>query len=160
MPLNPESKQYMREHFVEEIALALEREGLPRMTGRVFGHLLICHPTHQSSADLAEALQASRGAISQSTRALLGAGLIQRAPRPGSRAMFFEVSPASFDRILHASVARIQIMRELSERGLSLLSDRPVEDRERLRAFRDMFAFMEEQFPALIEHWDQRRKES
>ncbi len=160
MPLNPESEQYMREHFVEEIALALEREGLPRMTGRVLGHLLICAPQQQSSSDLADALQASRGAISQSTRALLAAGLIQRVPRPGSRKMYFEVTPDSLDRVMHASVARIQIMRELMDKGLALLEDRPAEQRERLQAFRDMFAFMEEQYPALLERWDQRRKES
>jgi DNA-binding transcriptional regulator GbsR (MarR family) len=158
--MNPESEKYLRDHFVEEVALALEREGLPRMTGRVFGHLLICEPTAQSSADLAEALQASRGAISQSTRALIGAGLIQRVPKPGSRKMYFEVTPDSFDTLLHASVARIAIMRELSEKGLALLADRPAEQAARLRAFRDMFAFMEQHYPALIERWDQRRKES
>lgn len=140
------------------MALVFEAEGLPRMYGRVVGNLLICVPAQQSSAELAEALQASRGAISQATRALMQMNLIVRVPRPGTRAMYFELHPDGLDRAMHAGLARIAIVRQLADRGLRLLEHESEESRERIRAFRDLFAFMEDEYPKLLERWDQLKE--
>lgn len=145
-------------HFVEEIAVYFEREGLPRMYGRILGHLLVCSPAHQSSGQLAEALTASKGAISQATRALLQAQLIQRRPMPGSRATYFEMRPGTMDQIMHGSIARIRHGREITERGLELIAGLPPHERERLEEFRDVFGFMEREYPLLLERWDVRRR--
>ena len=47
--------------FVEEMGQALATYGMTPMAGRMWGWLLICEPPEQTAADLAEALQASRG---------------------------------------------------------------------------------------------------
>ena len=44
------------------------------MAGRMWGWLLICEPPEQTAAEIAEALQASRGAISGTARILTTAG--------------------------------------------------------------------------------------
>lgn len=47
--------------YIEEAGLLLERFGLPRMTGRVLGALLLAEPLEQTAEELAATLQASRG---------------------------------------------------------------------------------------------------
>ncbi|MBA3470937.1 MAG: hypothetical protein H0T53_14985 [Herpetosiphonaceae bacterium] len=56
--------------FVEKVGLLYEQVGLQRMAGRILGWLLICDPPAQSAADLAAALDASKGSISGITRQL------------------------------------------------------------------------------------------
>lgn len=124
------------------------------MYGRILGHLITCSPPHQSSAELADALSASRGAISTATRALLQAELIQRKPVPGSRALYFEMRPGTMDHLMHAAIARVRQGREMADRGLALLTDRPTAERQRLQEFRDVFSFMEQEYPKLLERWD------
>lgn len=148
------------QHFVEEVAIYFEREGMPRMLGRILGHLLVCSPPHQSSAELADALHASRGAISTATRSLLQAELIQRKPVPGSRSMYFEIRPGTMDALLHSATSRVRQGREMIDRGLRLIADQSPEERRRLEEFRDVFAFMEREYPKLIERWDAERAQS
>ena len=53
------------------------------MAGRMWGWLLICDPPEQTAGDIADALQASRGAISGTARILSSAGIIRRSTRRG-----------------------------------------------------------------------------
>lgn len=138
----------------------MEQEGLPRMTGRVMGYLLVCEPPHKSSAELAEALNASRGAISTATRALLQTGLIHRRPMPGSRATYLEMRPEAMNQLLHGQAMRLGMMQQVIEQGLDLLTDRPPELRARLQEFHDVLAFFQDEYPKLIARWDAKQKES
>lgn len=151
---------YRRGLFVEDFAGLMEKEGLPRMYGRVLGFLLIAHPNHQSSAQLADGLNASRGAISTATRALVEAGFVHRKKIQGERSLYFEVRPDTMSRVMHASALRLQLTREVAERGLALLDHREDVDRSRLGGFRDVLAFMEDEFPRLLERWEQKRRET
>ena len=53
--------------------------------------------------DLAEALQASRGAISGTARMLATAGMIRRTKRGGDRREFFSAPPEAFDQFLRGA---------------------------------------------------------
>ena len=75
--------------WVEELAMALERDGLPRMAGRIFGWLLLCDPPEQTLEDLAGALHGSKASMSTMTRLLAGAGLIERMRLPGASVPVF-----------------------------------------------------------------------
>ena len=57
-------------HFVEEMGQFLAGLGMTPMAGRMWGWLLICDPPEQTAAEIADALQASRGAISGTARIL------------------------------------------------------------------------------------------
>lgn len=151
---------YRTTHFVESIATLMEQEGFPRMTGRVMGMMMICDPPHQSSAELADALNASRGAISTATRALLQTGLIHRRPMPGSRATFFEMKPNAIDQLLHGQLVRLRLFKQVITDGLKILEPQPVEIQTRLREFLEVLDFMEAEFPKLIARWDAQHKES
>jgi|AMFO01.1.fsa_nt_gi Predicted transcriptional regulators len=151
--------QDLRErHFVEEVGLLLEQWGMARMAGRVLGRLLICQPTHQSSAELAEYLGASRASISTSTRVLMRAGLAQRVAIQGTRASYFAVQPSSFDMLFQAELMQSRLAREVLDRGLDVMAGSPSSATERLREMRDLFAFVEHEMPALLQRWRTQRE--
>ena len=56
--------------FVEEMGQYLASYGMTPMAGRMWGWLLICEPPEQTAAEIAEALQASRGSVSGTARLL------------------------------------------------------------------------------------------
>ena len=61
--------------FVERWSRILAAEGLPPVAGRLWAWLLVCEPREQSVDDIAEAIGASRGAISGAVRWLEPSGL-------------------------------------------------------------------------------------
>jgi len=86
------------ERFVEELGVLLEAEaGTPRMVGRTLGWLLVCDPAEQSAAELAQALQASKGSISTATRVLLRMGIVERVRIRGERFDRFRAQPEAWD---------------------------------------------------------------
>ena len=47
-----DTQQLAEEHIVEDFGLAFEQTGMPRMSGRIIGSLLISDPPHQSMDQL------------------------------------------------------------------------------------------------------------
>jgi DNA-binding transcriptional regulator GbsR (MarR family) len=135
--------------FAEEVGRVFEQLGVPRMTGRILGWLLICDPPRQSSAALGSALGASKGAISTATRLLETYGLVKRIAVPGARGDFFEITPDAFSRA-HDQLGKARLFRELMERGLAVLGDEDSPRADRLRETHALYAFMEREIPALF----------
>lgn len=154
-----ESHQSEQQHFVEDVGMAFEQAGLPRMAGRILGWLLICDPPYQSSGELSEVLQASKGSISTMTQLLLQLGLIERLSLPGRRRDYFRIKPDSWSEIMKRRMVLVATFRRLADRGLELLNGHTPEQRERLEAMRSLYAFFEREVPALFERWERERKE-
>ncbi len=146
-------------HFVEEVGLSFEQSGLPRMAGRILGWLLIADPPHQSTRELAEALMASKGSISTMTRLLIRIGLIERLSLPGVRHDYFRLQPGAWHQMIKQSGDQITASRQLAERGLELVKDKNPLTRQWLEEMRDMNAFFEREFPALLKRWEQEHRE-
>jgi DNA-binding transcriptional regulator GbsR (MarR family) len=136
--------------FVEEMGQFLGSIGMTPMAGRMWGYLLICEPPEQTAAQIAEALKASRGAISGTARLLAGPGLIRRMTRPGDRREYFSAPPEALDSMLASAGAIYRQMREMAERGLAATADRPAEARARLQEFHDVMTFVEQEVPRLV----------
>ena len=83
--------------FVESMGQLMGNYGLGPMAGRVWAWLLICDPPEQTAGELAEALKASRGAISGAAAFLAAARLIHRMRRRGDRREHFSVPPGAFE---------------------------------------------------------------
>jgi DNA-binding transcriptional regulator GbsR (MarR family) len=152
--------------FVEEMGQFLGSIGMTPMAGRMWGFLLICEPPEQTAAQIAEALHASRGAISGTARLLAGPGLIRRSTRPGDRREYFSAPAEALDSMLASAGAIYRQMREMAERGLTAMADRPPEARARLQEFHDVMTFVEQEVPRLVGEFlrdraadKQRRKE-
>ncbi len=137
-------------HFVEEMGQYLASYGMTPMAGRMWGWLLICEPPEQTAAEIAEALQASRGAISGTARILTTAGMVRRTTRRGDRREYFSAPPEALDSMLTSASVTYRRLREIAERGLVAMADASPNARARLEEFRDVIAFIERELPLVI----------
>lgn len=148
-----------KQELVEEFGIYFEKVGLQRMAGRIIGWLLICDPPHQTMQDLCDVLQASKSAVSVATRQLITLYLIERISLPGERRDYFRASSDMWNRSFHARMHQLTELRQLAERGIKLLANESeAEHFKRLELMRDANAFMESEFPKLLEQWDEEKK--
>ena len=152
------AQQVEEQHFVEEVGVAFERTGLPRMAGRILGSLFISDPPYQSAVELADVLQASKGSISTMTRHLIQLGFIERFSMPGVRHDYFQLRTNAWEKLIgHGLEDKIRICRQLAEHGLELLAGKPPVTRKWLTEMRDIYAFLDKELPVLIGRWEQKR---
>ena len=139
--------------FVEEMGRYLGSLGMTPMAGRMWGWLLISDNEEQTAGEMAEALQASRGAISGTARILAGAGLIRRTTRRGDRKEYFSAPPEALESLLKSGGRIYSDLQQITERGLASIADRPPQARERLEEMRDVLAFIGAEIPTLVERF-------
>jgi DNA-binding transcriptional regulator GbsR (MarR family) len=143
--------------FSEEASTLFERTGLAPMAGRILGWLLVADPAEQSAEELAEALDASRGSVSMSTRLLIDIGVVDRVRVRGERRAFYRIRPGVWSELLQQNLRRLTEMRRLAERGLEVLGSGGGEQRETLEEMRDLYAYFERSLPELVERWVRER---
>ena len=102
-----------QQEYTEDLGIFFERFGLPRAVGRVLGVLLL-RPREHSAEELANLLHASRGSISQATRALVEWGLIRRTSKPGQRRDYFSLRPSAWSQVLRREVEWLGTFREMA----------------------------------------------
>jgi DNA-binding MarR family transcriptional regulator len=136
--------------FVAELEQHMVRRGMARMPARAWAWLLICEPAEQTADELAAELHASRGAISAAVRDLERFGIVRRGRRHGERRERFSVPIGSVRRLVAEMEAVLREGRIIADEGLAILASRPPEVRERLQEFRDVYAWYEQEWPAVI----------
>lgn len=141
-------------HFIEEMGLLFEQAGMPRMAGRIFAWLLISDPPLQSSTELVDGLQASKGSISTMTRLLIQIGLIERVSLAGDRRDYFQIKPNAWTQLSHQQQIRVTAFRQLAERGLEFLANATPEHRRRLQEMHDIHLFWEQELPRINQRWE------
>ena len=93
--------------FIERSGLIAEREGFPRIAGRIFG-LLLLSPSEMSLDDIASRLSVSRASVSTDARRLVEAGIIERVGRIGDRKDYYQIAPTHYLRSLEQRFANLQ----------------------------------------------------
>jgi DNA-binding transcriptional regulator GbsR (MarR family) len=145
--------------YAEEWGLLFERWGAPRTAGRIWGWLHVCEPPHQTAGQLVDALGVSKGSVSTNVRLLESLGLVERVGVPAARQSHFRVRRDAFEGIMRQRIQGVSQARALAERGLEVLGSASAERKERLRAERDFYAFLEREMEDLLRHWQARREE-
>lgn len=131
--------------FVETIGLHLQRQGVPRTTGRIYG-LLLLHSEPLSLDDLTEELAISKASASTGARYLERLGLIERFAEPGARRDHYRLvdDPA---RALALHVDALREMATLLQEGPQAVPGVRAEVRSRLnrmaQVHREATAFLE-----------------
>lgn len=143
--------------WVERLSMVLERDGLPRMAGRIFGWLLVCDPPAQSMEELAAAVQGSKASMSTMTRLLVQAGLVEKARHPGARRDVFRIRLGQWRRLWHSRMQLLQETTALTALGVELLAGRPPAARARVEELHYQYQFMGEHLPALLEQLERER---
>lgn len=150
------SDRVIREsHFVEEVGLLADEIGETRMFGRVVGFLLVCDPPHQTAQQIAEGLDASRGAVSAAIRQLLRAGIVHKHAVPSSRATYVRIQEHPWPEVLRRYVAFLRIFVGVAQSGLELMADDSPERRRRLERLCEFFEYLEREIPPVIDRYDQ-----
>jgi DNA-binding transcriptional regulator GbsR (MarR family) len=146
-------------HFIEDIGLFFEQMGLPRMAGRILGALLISNPPAQSITDLSEKLKASKSSISIMARLLVEHGLVERVASPVPRRDYYRFKPGGWILYMRQWLGLMAGLHQIAERGLALMADQPPQLQERLQEAHDLFSFIEQEFPALLNRLEKERNQ-
>lgn len=146
--------------FVEEMGQYLGSVGMTPMAGRMLAWLLICDPAEQTAAELADALRASRGAISGAARSLETAGFIRRSRRRGERREHFSMPPGAIRALITGAGAIYHRLGVIAAHGIGVVADLPPPGRERIEEFHDFVAYVERVVPALLEQYVRDRDQA
>ena len=144
---NPETRQ-----FIERMGLAIERMGLSRTFGRLFGLLMVADRP-LSLDEMVERLHVSKASVSTNARACEELGLARRVGVRGDRKDYYEISPRAFEQVTAKRVVAIHAMAGLAAEGLVAVGDDPSPARDRLTEMLDFYLFMGEQIEELLERW-------
>jgi DNA-binding MarR family transcriptional regulator len=134
------------------------RFAFPPMVGRLIGYLAVCDPPEQSINDLAEALLASRSAITNAVKSLEIMHLVRRTRVAGERMDRVRLDPTS-QQAMGFDTSEYEEMRELVREGLEVVGDEPAERRALLLEWSEFATFVIEQVTRMRQEWDERRAE-
>jgi biotin operon repressor len=128
--------------FVERAGCVCERDGLPRIAGRILG-LLLVSPEPLSLDVIAERLGVSRASVSTDARRLVDQGLLERVGRTGDRKDYYQMAADSHVRSLEQRLAAVrQFLGLLDEAARLQVADPTVQTRldDTAALYRDVLA--------------------
>lgn len=128
-----------RARYVEEVGSALADVGLPRMHGRVLGALLVANRLEVSAEELGQALRASAGTISTSTRALESLTLVERVRKAGDRKTYYRLRPGAWHELVRRRAEAFGTAMLVVEKGLRMVGG---EKPEVAAGLRELLEFM------------------
>ena len=109
-------------NWVERVAtFCTEQYGLPPITGRILGWLMICDPAEQSGAEIAEAIRASRASITTNMQMLTAGGLARRSTRPGSRTVYYVIDDDAWDKVMQRRIQSLLSFQQITVDALELI---------------------------------------
>lgn len=143
--------------FIEDFAYAWGAAGNPRMDGRVLGLLLIVDRPYLSSAQIADLLKASTGAVSMSTRALMNLGFIKHHSVPGDRSHHFRTEEDVWGSFLAGERDYLSRISSTIEFGLDTLPDGAEHPRTRLNTARRYMTWLASYHRKMLADWQAYR---
>jgi DNA-binding transcriptional regulator GbsR (MarR family) len=93
--------------FIEQFGLLFERDGHPRIAGRLTGYLLVAEGSH-SLDEIAEELDVSKASVSTDARRMESHGLLERISRPGDRRDYYRIAPDAFRTMLRTRLESLE----------------------------------------------------
>src|SRR5580704_4495871 len=143
----PNQRQQL-ETWVERVAAAFAQHfGLPPITGRILGWLLICEPAEQSAGEIADAIGASRASLTTSMRLLTAGEFVRRRHRPGERTTYFRIDDDAWEKVIRQRIVGMASLREITEDAMALIGPE-TERASRVRAAHEFFGWLSEAFAA------------
>jgi DNA-binding transcriptional regulator GbsR (MarR family) len=155
---NLEKRSLEEQQYIQDVGILFEEFNLPRIAGRILGYLLICDPPYQTAGELLTATGGSKGSISSMTKLLIHTGSIERTSVIGKRGTYYRIKSGSLTDLLTMRMFFLKSMRQLAEKGLNIIGDTSTLQYKRLKEIRDLYAFFENEWPALLERWEKKRR--
>jgi DNA-binding transcriptional regulator GbsR (MarR family) len=142
--------------FIENMGLAMESDGLPRIAGRIFGLLLVSEEA-RSLDDLAAELQVSKGSVSTNARLLEQRGVLEQVSRPADRRDYYRVRRDLFSNTMAQRLARWQRFHEAIGAARNSLPIQSPEVLERLEEYQEAYAYMSRVIRDALARWQATR---
>jgi hypothetical protein len=140
--------------FADRAGLFYSREyGFPPVTGRLLGYLAVCDPPQQSIADLAEALLASRSAITGAVKELESYHAVRRTRAAGDRVDRVSIDPAAGLQPRGFQAAIYQEQAELMRDALALQPAGPSARQAMLAEAEAFYEFLARRLPEVLAEW-------
>ncbi|WFP17320.1 GbsR/MarR family transcriptional regulator [Citricoccus muralis] len=140
--------------FVDKAgAYYAESLGFPPVAGRTLAYLAVSSPAEQTIAELADALLASRSAITQAVSLLSERGLARRYRGRGQRVDFVvaNLDIQQFTRDLDGEAYADQA--QLLEQASQLLEADESGRKQALQELSELYLFLAERLPELKDEW-------
>lgn len=132
--------------WIERVAAFwTEQSGLPPITGRIVGWLMICDPPEQSAGQIADGIGASRASLTSSMRLLAAIGLVHSARTPGERTVRYRIDDNAWEMTLRRRIASLTSFRKITTDGLAMLGKENPRA-ARIRAADEIYAWAETLF--------------
>jgi DNA-binding transcriptional regulator GbsR (MarR family) len=132
------------------------RYAFPPMVGRLIGYLAVCDPHEQTIGELADALLASRSAITNAVKVLETMRQVRRTRVAGERMDRVRLD-VSTPQSMGLDMTEYEEMRELVREGLEVVRDAPAERRAVLLEMSEFADFVVEQMTRMQREWLERR---
>ena len=142
--------------YLEKMGIYFEREGFPRMAGRIFALLLTDPGGQLSASDIVAKIHVSRGSVSTMTRFLIERGLVEKTGSPGKREDLFRLKPDALSAMFAQRVSAVQEFRELLQTGLRMTDPKSPNSRY-MAEMADFYNWMESRMPELWKEWEENR---
>lgn len=142
--------------FIESFAGVLTDAGVPRMPARVFVGLLATDSGRLTAAELAQLLQVSPAAVSGAVSYLTRVYMVDRARDPGTRRDHYVVhDDVWYEALVHRDQQLARWQRSMQD-GIDALGPATPAGR-RMAETLAFFEFIEEELPAMLKRWRDRR---
>jgi DNA-binding transcriptional ArsR family regulator len=151
-PSPPEPSPAEVSQFVERFAGVLANSGVPSMSARVMGRMLVSPTGTLTASELAESLRISQPAVSGAVRQLLQVGFISRERLPGSRKDHYRIRDDVFATILERRNDAIGEWESSTRAGADLFGPETAVGR-RLEEAADFFDFIRDDLNQMIKNW-------
>jgi len=142
--------------YVERFAHLLRDSGMAPMPARVFAYVLADDADGHTAAELAEGLRVSPAAVSGAVRYLVRVGLLAKDRRPGTQGGLYRLyEDDAWYHFYRSQLGTLRRYQEVAAEGAaSLGADTP--GGRRLWETSEFFAFLGEEYPAVMERWHAR----
>jgi len=132
--------------WIERVAVFwTEQSGLPPITGRIVGWLMVCDPPEQSAGQIASGIGASRASLTSSMRLLAAIGLVHSSRSPGERTVLYRIDDNAWEMTLRRRIASLTSFRKITTDGLAMLGKENPRS-ARIRAADEIYAWAERLF--------------
>ncbi|MET7282834.1 MarR family transcriptional regulator [Kribbella sp. NPDC005582] len=138
--------------YVERFAGVMASSGVPTMSARVMGRMLVSPNGTMTAAELAETLQISQPAVSGAVRQLIQMSFISRERMPGSRKDHYRIREDVFAAILERRNQALTEWAASSSYGAALFGPDTTVGR-RLAEAADFFTFVHNDLEQTMKDW-------
>ncbi|MBO3682128.1 GbsR/MarR family transcriptional regulator [Streptomyces sp. NEAU-YJ-81] len=152
--INPDAHDALVEEFGMHVGRAM---GWPPMAGRAAG-LLMLRERPMTLAELQDALDASKGSVSEMTRLLIANGTVERSKEAGQRHFVYRWRDDAWVGCLQHIVASTTQLRELAEHALALGAGMTPVQQQRLSEMQEYYHFMVGRLESLLSEYTATRE--